>query len=291
MCGPRKVLLAAAGALLAAGLAGAQEFVPPADGFEPGWVKAEAARVFQRGELFNYIDGGAELFLEFGFDRLVVQTYIKAELELTLEVYRLDSPESALGLYLMKSGQETPVRGLDVRHTGDRFQLTILRGRLFIHINNADGLPDAVPAMTALARKALAGLPEGPRVSLLDSLPKKNSIPGTERIFRGPYGLQAFFTFGPGDILQQNRMVFGLAADYRSEEGDTYTRLLLRYPNIPAARAALDHLQANLDPYLKVEDGDAQGFVFRDFKDQFGSVELKTDWIEILVDLPARPLR
>jgi hypothetical protein len=291
MCGCKQILCAAAGFLLAAGLASAQEVIPPPDGFAPGWVKPEAPRVFQRGELFNYIDGGAEIFLEFGFDKLIVQAYEKAEMELTVEAYRLDSPESALGLYLLKCGKETPVKGLEGRHTGDRFQLTILRNRWFIHINNADGLPDAVPAMTVLARKILAGLPQGPRVALLDALPLKSIVSGTEMIFRGPFGLQSLYTLGPGDILQQNRKVFGLAADYKSAAGDTYTRLLIRYPDIPAAQAAWNNLRANLDSYIEVVDSDARSFVFRDFQGKYGSAELKAAWIEILVNLPTQPIQ
>ena len=74
----------------------------PQDDFVPGWRRAEHKKVFARKELFNYIDGGAELFLEFGFDNLVIQRYQKGNSELTLEAYQTESPESALGIYLVK---------------------------------------------------------------------------------------------------------------------------------------------------------------------------------------------
>ncbi len=41
--------------------------IPP-DGAAPGWTRAGTQRVYGPGELYNYIDGGAELFLEFGFE-------------------------------------------------------------------------------------------------------------------------------------------------------------------------------------------------------------------------------
>jgi len=285
-----RVLLTLGGLLVLTALAPAQSIILPLDGFAPGWAKAEKPEQFQKVDLFNYIDGGAELFLEFGFENLVVQSYVKDFMELTLEVYQMEGPESALGVYLLKSGKETPVKGLSARNTGDRFQITALRNRWFIHVNNPDGLPDAVPAMTALAQKIMAVLPEAPRVTLLDALPPKGIIMGSERLFRGPYALQSLYTLGPTDILQQNRTIFGIAADYRTEKGEYYTRILVPYPDPAAAKEAFRYLGQNLDSYLEVVDSYAQGFVFHDFQDKYGQAELKGTWIEVLVNLTTKPI-
>jgi hypothetical protein len=286
----RKALGAAAVCLLAASLAAGQEIPLPPDGFAPGWTKAGPPESFAGAGLFNYIDGGAELFIEFGFDRLTIQDYDNQFLELTLEVYRMDSPEAALGVYLLKIGREAPVKGVPGRNTGDRFQITALRDVWFVHVNNADGLPDAVPAMADLARKLLSALPEGPRVTLLDQLPQKNIVSDSARLFRGPYALQSIYSLGPGDILQQKRTIFGLAADYRTQGGEFYTRIMVHYPDNEAARDAYGYLLKNLDPYLEVVDSSATRFVFRDFQNKYGTVDLKASWLEILVNLPEKPL-
>jgi hypothetical protein len=144
--------------------------------------------------------------------------------------------------------------------------------------------------MTTLAQKLLAALPEGPRVSLLDNLPPHNMIKGSERLFRGPYGLQSQYTLGQGDILKLGGKIFGLAADYRTDRGEGFTRLMIAYPDAAAARDAFDSLQKNLDSYLSVVDNFADVFSFKDFKDKYGQAELKGTWIEILVDLPAKPI-
>jgi hypothetical protein len=80
----------------------------PDSGFAPGWEKSEALRTFTGQDLFNHIDGGAELFLEFGFVKLSVQAYASGKAELTLNAYEMESSASALGIYLMKMGRETP---------------------------------------------------------------------------------------------------------------------------------------------------------------------------------------
>lgn len=286
----RKLILGAAAVIWTAALGSAAEVVLPPDGFAPGWVRDGKPEVFQKVDLFNYIDGGAEIFIEFGFAKVTVQSYAKAELNLTLEVYEMESAESALGIYLLKAGRETPIKGVATRNTGDRFQITLLRDKWFVHINNADGLPDAVPAMTLMAGRLLTVLGEGRPVTLLEALRQRDLVPGTERLFRGPYALQSLYTLGPGDILLQKAKVFGLAADYRNPEGGTLTRILVSYDNIPSAQEAFDHLKQNLDSYLVLVESHAQGFIFHDFQDKYGRVELAGNALEITVNLPTKPI-
>ena len=48
----------------------------------------------------------------------------------------MSGPESALGLYLMKCGRETPLAGIPARNSSEPAQFTILKGRYFVHVNN-----------------------------------------------------------------------------------------------------------------------------------------------------------
>ncbi|HPB73006.1 MAG TPA: hypothetical protein PLX71_08505, partial [Phycicoccus sp.] len=72
------------------------------------------------GDLYNYIDGGAELFLEFGFEACTVQQYKRGADEAVMEVYRMDDPVAARGIYLMKCGVEKPDPAFKERHTADK---------------------------------------------------------------------------------------------------------------------------------------------------------------------------
>jgi len=62
----------------------------PEPGFASEWAKAGPLRTFTGQDLFNQIDGGAELFLEFGFARLRVQAYARDKAELTLNAYEME---------------------------------------------------------------------------------------------------------------------------------------------------------------------------------------------------------
>jgi hypothetical protein len=253
----------------------------PAPGFAPGWAKAGALRSFTGQDLFNQIDGGAELFLEFGFVKLRLQAYAKGRSELTLNAYEMESAASALGIYLMKMGRETPYSEIAARNSSEEAQMTILKGRWFVQVDNMGDEPAAKAEAVALANAFLAGVADEAAVSPLNALPVPDKIPGSERLIRGPYGLQPYFTFGEGDILSQGGKVFGALAEYKSPGGETGFRLIVRYPTPAAAAAALAYLRANLDPYLKVTAERPDGFDYVDFQSKKGSVVLKNAQLDL----------
>jgi hypothetical protein len=259
-----------------------------------GWAKAGPPALFRGGNLFDYIDGGAEIFLEFGFDRLLVQEYRKEDSEIGLELFEMESPESALGIYLMKCGDETPIEGLPARSSGDKTQFTILKGAAFIHINNPAGKESLVPVMVDLARAVLESIPQGGSVMLLDELPPENRIAGSERLVRGPYALQSIFTFGEGDIFELRGKIFAVAADYRDQEGEPSTRLIISYPDELRSAAAFQNLLDNLDPYLKIIEKRERRIVFKDYRQKFGTVDRNGRKLEVRLNMmagPAQPRR
>jgi hypothetical protein len=246
--------------------------VIPEPGFAPGWAKAGPLRTFIGQDLFNQIDGGAELFLELGFARLRLQAYARDKAELTLNAYEMESAASALGIYLMKMGRETPFPEVAARNSGEEAQMTIIKGRYFIQVDNLGDVPASKAEAAALANAFLAGVAEESVPTPLDALPAEGKVPGSERLVRGPYGLQPYFTFGEGDIVSLGGRIFGALAEYRMPDGAAFTRLIVLYPNPDAAAAALAHLKANLDPYLKVTGARPDGFDFVDFQARKGAV-------------------
>jgi len=265
------------------------EIIIPQDEFAPGWKKTGKLSAFIKADLFNHIDGGAELFLEYGFEKLLVQRYAQAKSDLTLEIYEMESPEAALGIYLSRCGQETPVAGIRSRHTGEKSQLMILKNKYFVMVNNYNGEAKNLPAMVALAEKALAATPEVTAVGLLDQLPKEDQVPHSQRLIRGPVALQPFFTFGEGDIFRLKGKTFGVLANYRGEGNAVYTRFMVSYPDPQQALSVYGNLKANLDPYLKILTSRANGFVFLDFNQRYGLVELKASKLDIRFNLPSVP--
>jgi len=262
----------------------------PDDNFMEGWKTSSPQRRFAAENLYGYINGGAELFLEFGFIELIMQHYQHGTDELSIEVYRMEIPAAALGIYLMKCGKETPNHNIPARNTSNEFQCTILKGSYFILINNFAGDEKFVPVMEQMAQTLCNQIPSEDAILLFAHLPQENLINGSEFIFRGPYALQPVYTFGEGDIFQLNGKIFGVAANYRRDDAAEYTYLVIPYPDIRSARSAYHNLLSQLDPYLRIIDQGENGFVFQDYQSKYGLIEIKDTILSITIKLSQTPV-
>jgi hypothetical protein len=260
----------------------------PEDEFHPGWKRSGNMRTFTAASLFQQINGGADLFLEFGFDTLRVQRYQKEGRELGLEVYRMKNPEAALGVYLLKCGNETPLTGIPARNSYNRFQVTLLKGPYFIQVNNYEGDETLNTALKALLGAYLPGLSDTSTIHLQNRLPQENQVKGTFRLIRGPVALEPIYTFGPGDIFRLGGDRFALLADYHDNAG-RYTRLLIEYPDRIAAQEMMASLSLDLDPYLEKLSVEPDRLTFRDWNDEYGIIQQQGCQIEIKFHLKTLP--
>ncbi len=254
-----------------------------------GWAREERPLRFVGKDLYGHINGGAELFFELGFKDLRVERFRKDGRELVVERYRMESPESALAIYLAARGEERPVGEVGERNSGNRYQLIAVKGATYVQVNNHDGDEALLPAMAALASRVLADAEPGEAAKLLDLLPKEGLAPGSERIVRGPYSLQAIFTLGEGDVLMLGGKIFGVAGNVVAPGDSSRTLIRIPYPDVETARAAFANLVENLDPYLEVLRADPDRLLFRDYREKYGEAFLADSMIEIRVNLAEPP--
>jgi len=259
----------------------------PETGFHPGWEVAGKMRILTAASLFNQINGGAELFLEFGFDTLWVQRYENSGRELGLEIYRMKDSGAALGVYLLKCGNETPLPGIPARNSYDRFQTTLLKGQYFIQVSNYDGDESLNTALKALLAAYLPGISEASSVHLLHRLPQENQVKGTFRLIRGPFALEPIYTFGPGDIFRLEGKRYAFLADY--EESNGYTRMIIEYPDEATAQEVMASLSTDLDPYLEKLTEKPGIVTFKDWMDEYGIITHHKKTIDIRFHLDALP--
>jgi hypothetical protein len=286
-------LAAFAALLLLAGTvaraAGDSGLLPP-DGFLGRWSRHEGTRVFPGAELYGHIDGGAELFLEFGFDTLTLQRYHLGSDEFIVEIYGMADPEAALGIYLMKCGRETPDAGFAERHTVGRYQLEFVRGRYYGRVTSVEGKTELQPALLDFGRFAAARMPAASAPAGPGLLPREGLVEGTLRLIRGPYALQAVAgSLGEGDFLLLDGKVTAAAGDYREPGDAVSTRVVAEYPSGEVASASFRGLRERLDPLLKVLEAEEKRVVFRDGAGKFGVVSLDGRRVEVRFELLSKP--
>jgi hypothetical protein len=260
----------------------------PAAGFSGTWKEDGPVKVFTSEDLYGHINGGAEAFLELGFEQLTVQKYKDGANELAVEIYRMTDPTAAHGIYLSKCGKQTPDQGFKERHTASRQQILWQRHRYYIVLYNTAGGAANAPMLLKTAQAMAPRLPADAPVPVLDVLPAAGLVPGSARVIRGPVSLQALYTLGDGDILQLGGRITGAAGDYTDASGAT-TLITVDYPTPAAAAAAFKHLTANLDSYLKPTSATVTMLVFQDYEKKFGVVTVAGRRLKVRLHLTKAP--
>jgi hypothetical protein len=153
------------------------------------WTPADQTEFFSKDNLFGYIDGGAEIFLQYGFEELSIFRYrssaaAKPEKAITLEIYRMDSPEDAFGIFsVRRRGDEKTSAREKAPHWITSTQANLVKGSYYISISGQNCAENDIKAfLTAVSDKITASFELPPQLSWL---PAEGLQRGSERYIKG----------------------------------------------------------------------------------------------------------
>lgn len=185
-----------------------------------GWTLSGEGRSFGPANLYEYVDGAAELYLSLGFQNLWVGEYANGRGgSAVVEIYRHESPVHAFGIY----SQERPRQGNYLSIGAEGYlappYLNFLIGDAYVKLS-ADGLGDrAEEILRAFAEATVSGLAGEARLpSAVGLFPKDGKVAHSER-------------FAARDFLGYDFMRSGFTADYVAE-GQRF-RLFVIQTSIP----------------------------------------------------------
>lgn len=104
----------------------------------PGAI-LEAPRTFNGSSLYGYMDGGADLYLEYGFTRAWVNEVNWQGGKYTIELYKMNSPEDAFGIFSVSRYRCKSTPALTPFTCQAKYQLQIVAGQFYINIINSKG--------------------------------------------------------------------------------------------------------------------------------------------------------
>jgi hypothetical protein len=202
----------------------------------------------------------------------------------------MESADGALAAFLAKAGGAGPEPAPGgARMRGDALQILACAGDLFVAVSNPGGGAADSAAAASLALLVTGAVRNPARSGLLDRLPEGRRAAGSERAFRGPYGLEPAFTFGSGDVFSQRGRAFGVLAVYPGEEGPEAVRFRVDYADPEEAAAAFARFRILLDPSIRLLEDGPESVVFSDYAGQFGAVLLNGPVLSGRVRLTRRP--
>lgn len=94
---------------------------------------------FEGGALYGHINGGADLFLEYGFYKLLVQEILWHKHHFKINVYQMNDEEAAFGIFSIFRRGSSPSDSLSKFCSYTPHQIQIAHGELYIAIANDNG--------------------------------------------------------------------------------------------------------------------------------------------------------
>lgn len=154
--------IAAAAAALITVAAGAQSNILPRALSEMNGVESSQSRTFTETSLYGYIDGGAELYLEYGFDTLLVTEIVIEGSDIKAEVYRMKDPEAAFGIFSVSRFRCNGGEKLTQHICRSAYQLQFCKGPFYVSIINDTGSEADQRRSADLARLMIVNIAEPP---------------------------------------------------------------------------------------------------------------------------------
>ena len=131
----------------------------PASGAVAGWEKTGDTRVFAAKDLWQYIDGGAEQYLQAGVVSTATSDYkYQDQLEAVVDVYTMG--DAAGARKILESGQTNDAKRVQVGDAGIAYEqsVTFRKGLYLVRIVAYEATPGAQQALIALAHGVEAKL-------------------------------------------------------------------------------------------------------------------------------------
>jgi hypothetical protein len=149
--------------------------------FEPpqieGWEQDGEVKTFEKSNLFNHINGAAEFYFSYNFQKVWVVRYKKGDAELTLEVYDHGDPDHAFGIYSMERSPEAEVMEIGAQGYYEDAILNFVIDRYYVKMNSYREPDAGSGVLLKTAHQVAPTLSEDTSLpALVDFFPEENLV-------------------------------------------------------------------------------------------------------------------
>jgi hypothetical protein len=202
-----------------------------------GWAKSREDEVFTRDNIFDYMDGGGEIYLAYDFQFVFVREYARDNApSMVVEIYQMSSPGDAFGVFTQDTDGDEVKMGQGAVYAAGL--LRFWKNKIFVRILADRETPEVKPVIMDLgAAIARAEKGEGEKPDILDLLPPEGLDLKTLRYFHTLISLNSHYYLASANILGLSPETSAALARYEIA-GEKPRVLLVAYPSPGAAESA-----------------------------------------------------
>jgi hypothetical protein len=209
-----------------------------------GWKQSGEVETFIPENLYEYINGAADLYLAYDFVELKVMEYQdEKKASVTVDVYRHKTPLLAFGIYSQERLPRAEFLDIGVQGYYEKGFLNFLTGPYYIKISAVNTGPEDREVLVAFAKKVAENLePKGSFPAILSYFPAEGKKGNTEMFVSKNFLGYPFFDSG-------------FTADYELQD-KTFKLFVMERENREECKAMIEkYLQSIKSPRKDVTEG------------------------------------
>lgn len=160
-----------------------------------GWKQSGDIQIFSQANLYDYINGGADLYLKYDFQELKVAEYQNdRKASVTIEVYRHKTPVHAFGIYSQERLSNANYLEVGAQGYSEKGVLNFLVADCYVKMSSVDVGPEDREVLLAFAKKVVENWGgKGSLPSVLSSFPREGEKKNSEKFIAREFLGYAFF--------------------------------------------------------------------------------------------------
>jgi len=241
---------------------GLRQFLPGKE--LKNWQAEDSPQQYGGDDLYLYINGGAEIYHEYGFEQVIVQDYSnKQGKSISIELFEMSGPESAFGMYRFKSSSLGKELSIGDGAGLEDYYLNFWKGKYLITLTGFDADTETVLGLKQIAEAIDARIKSEASVpKLVKMLPKKGLIKPSIKYFKGSLALMNSFKFFAEENIPLQK---GVRGDYAAG----HSVFIFKYESIDEGLKAFGEVKEkfiNDSAYLGLNEREGRSFSLRDVK-------------------------
>ena len=213
----------------------------PASDEIAGWKLNDTPQNYRGDELFLMINGGADIYHEYGFSQVARAEYVDASgKSINLEIYEMESPAAAYGIYTFKTSDSGKRLSIGKEALLQDYYLNFWKGNLLVTVIGLDSEERTVQGVVAMAKAVDARITStGERPDLADLLLGEPIGFSHPKYVRGPLAVMGSYIFDTENIFRVREGMIGVVGDCQT--------FVFRYADEGESIRVFEHAAARLN--------------------------------------------
>lgn len=247
----------------------------------PDWKLESEPGVYVGDDLFLLINGGADIYHEYGFDKVVSANYTDPfQNRIQAEIYQMNEDEAAYGIFsLMQQSKEWSSNAFGLLSVTTSDYIAFWKSKYYVIFSWSSRQHIDKPMLEKIAAIVDGKISENGQYPALVNHFEPNGVQNRKVYIKGNLGLSNFYYFDYKNIFNFKE---GLA--YST---DQYHVILFKYPDAGSASDKLAGARQNISSNKRFSDvaNAFQGFTCADNKGNFIQVRGENNFIIVIVRL------